>query len=59
VTLKIFNILGEEVVTLVSDGLSSGSYSYEWDASRLASGGYLYRLETEGFVETKKMILMK
>ena len=45
VTLKIFNILGEEVVTLVSDRLTTGSYSYEWDASNLASGVYLYRLE--------------
>jgi parallel beta-helix repeat protein len=59
VTLKIFNILGEEVTTLVSDRLSAGSYSYEWDASNLASGVYLYRLEAEGYVETKKMILMK
>ena len=59
VTLKIFNILGEEVTTLVSDRLSAGSYSYEWDANNLASGVYLYRLETQGFVETKKMILMK
>ncbi|UCF20293.1 MAG: T9SS type A sorting domain-containing protein [Gemmatimonadota bacterium] len=59
VTLKIFNILGEEVTTLVSEKLSTGSYIYEWDASNLASGVYLYRLEAEGFVETKKMMLMK
>jgi len=59
VTLKIFNMAGEEVVTLVSEKLSSGSYSYEWNASNLASGVYLYHLETEGFVETRKMILMK
>jgi hypothetical protein len=59
VTLKVFNILGEEVATLVSDRLSTGSYSYDWDASNLASGVYLYRLETGEYVETKKMILMK
>jgi bacillopeptidase F (M6 metalloprotease family) len=59
VTLKVFNILGEEVATLVSDRLSAGSYSYEWDASNLASGIYLYRLAAEGYVETKKMMLMK
>jgi flagellar hook assembly protein FlgD len=59
VNLKIFNILGEEVTTLVSDRLSAGSYSYEWDASNLASGVYLYCLETEGFSETRKMILMR
>ncbi len=53
------NILGEEVATLVSDRLSSGSYSYEWDASKLASGIYFYRLQAGSFVETKKMVLMK
>ena len=57
--LKVFNILGEEVATLVSGRISAGSYSYEWDASQLASGLYLYRLEAAGFVETKKMVLMK
>jgi len=59
VTLKVYNILGEEVAKLVSDRLSAGSYSYEWDASNLASGVYLYRLETEGLVKTRKLILMK
>jgi hypothetical protein len=74
VTLKIFNILGEEVTTLVSDRLNAGSYSYEWDASNLASGLYLYRLSTGSlttksghyvaaeagnFVETRKMVLMR
>ncbi|UCF65754.1 MAG: T9SS type A sorting domain-containing protein [bacterium] len=67
VTLKIFNILGEGVATLVSDRLSAGSYSYEWDASNLASGIYLYRLQAgdpsqsagQGYFETRKMILMR
>jgi hypothetical protein len=68
VTLQIFNILGEEVATLLSARLTgaagqasllSGSHSVEWDAAHLASGVYLYRLEAEGYVETKKMILMK
>jgi hypothetical protein len=59
VTLKIFNILGEEVATLVSDRLSAGSYSYKWDASNLASGVYLYRLEAGEYVETRKMVLMR
>jgi hypothetical protein len=59
VTLNIFNILGEEVATLVSDKLSAGSYSYEWEAPNMSSGVYLYRLETEEFVNTKKMILMR
>ena len=59
VTLKIFNILGEEVAMLVSDRLSTGSYSYEWDASNLASGVYLYRLQAGEYVETRKMVLMR
>jgi hypothetical protein len=59
VSLKIYNILGEEVITLVSERLSAGSYSYEWEASNLASGVYLYRLQTGDYVETKKMILMR
>ena len=59
VSLKVFNILGEEVATLLSASLHSGSYTYEWDASGLASGVYLYRLEAEGYVQTRKMILMK
>jgi hypothetical protein len=59
ISLKIYNLLGQEVTTLVSDRLTAGSYSYDWDASKVASGLYLYRLETEGYAETKKMILMK
>ena len=59
VTLKIFNILGEEVTTLLSASLLSGSYKYEWDASNLASGVYLYRLQAGDYVETRKMVLMK
>jgi hypothetical protein len=60
VTLKIFNPLGEELATLVSDDLPSGSYEYKWSRpAGLASGIYLYRLQTEEFVETRKMVLMK
>jgi hypothetical protein len=59
VSLKVFNILGEEVVTLVSYRLSAGSYSYEWDATNLASGVYLYRLQAGDYVETRKMVLMR
>jgi hypothetical protein len=59
VILKVFNILGEEVATLVSDRLNAGSYSYDWDASQMASGVYLYRLEAGEYIETRKMILMR
>lgn len=59
VTLKVFNILGEKVAVLVSRRLSAGSHSYKWDASNLASGIYLYRLQAGDYVEIRKMILMK
>lgn len=60
VTLKIFNILGEEVVTLVSERLPAGTYSYQWyRPAGMESGIYLYRLKAGNFVEIKKMILMK
>ncbi|MBN2366947.1 MAG: serine hydrolase [Calditrichaeota bacterium] len=59
VTLKILNVLAEEVETLVSDFLFSGSYEYQWDAGNMASGVYLYKLEAEEYVEIRKMILMR
>jgi glucuronoarabinoxylan endo-1,4-beta-xylanase len=59
VTLKVFNILGEEVATLLSASLLLGSHSVTWDASNLASGVYLYRLQAGDYVETRKMILMR
>ncbi len=60
VTLKIFNILGEEVATLLSERLSAGSYSYEWSRpAGIASGVYLYRLQAGDYIETRKMVLMR
>ena len=59
VTLKVFNVLGEEVATLVSERLTSGTYKYDWDASSLASGVYLYRIQAGAFQQIKKMILIK
>ena len=60
ITLKIYNILGQEVATLVSKKLISGSYKYTWDASGFASGIYYYMLTTEQeIVQTKKLILLK
>lgn len=59
VTLKIFNSLGEEIETLVSEELSLGNYKYDWSAVNFPSGIYFYKLQTENFVETKKMILLK
>ncbi|MBN2366002.1 MAG: T9SS C-terminal target domain-containing protein, partial [Calditrichaeota bacterium] len=59
VKLTIYNITGERIATLVNERKSAGSHSITFDASNLATGVYLYRLEAEGFVETKKMILMR
>ncbi len=59
VSLKIFNIIGQEVATLVNENLSAGNYSFNWNANDQPSGIYFYNLQTGKFVETKKMILLK
>jgi len=59
VTLKIYNTLGEEVATLVSEKLPAGKHQRVWDASGSASGVYLYRLQAGEFVQTKKLILVR
>jgi hypothetical protein len=58
VTLKIYNLLGEEVATLVAEQRLAGIHRLNWEARGLASGVYLYRLETEDFVQSKKLILL-
>ena len=59
VTLKIFDVLGREVTTLVNKEQSAGNYSVTFNASRLSSGIYFYRLIAGDYIQTKKMILMK
>jgi alpha-glucosidase (family GH31 glycosyl hydrolase) len=59
VRLKIFNVLGEEVYTLVDAEKPAGSYSVVWNASMLPAGVYFCRMETPLSVETKKAVLMK
>jgi len=59
VILKVYDVLGNEVATLVEEEQPSGSYEVEFDASGFASGLYLYRLQAGNFIETKKMILLK
>lgn len=59
VTLKIYNILGQEIKTLVSQTLPVGNYEYNWDAGDLSSGLYYYQLKTDDFNQVRKMILMK
>ena len=59
VQLKVYDILGSEVATLVNQEQSAGSYKIDFNASRLASGVYFYRLQAGSFVETKKMVILK
>jgi hypothetical protein len=59
VTLKIFNLLGQEVATLVNEQMKPGSYSYNFNASRLSSGVYFYNINAGSFIQTKKMLLLK
>ena len=59
VSLKVYDVLGSEVATLVNDEKPAGSYEVEFSATGLPSGIYFYKLQTESFIETKKMILLK
>ena len=59
VTLKVYNLLGQEVQTLVSKDLTSGSYTVDFNASKLTSGVYFYKLEANGYTDVKKMMLVK
>jgi hypothetical protein len=58
-TLKVFDVLGREVVTLVNGVETPGTHQVTWDASALTSGVYFYRLTTPAFTETKKLLLLK
>lgn len=59
VSLKIFNVIGQEVAALVNENLSAGQYTYQWNAKNQVSGIYFYNLTTDSFSETKKMILLR
>jgi len=67
VTLKIYDVLGKEIATLVNEGLSPGTYEVEWDGSNYPSGVYFYKLVVSGaeplitadYSETRKMVLVK
>ena len=59
VTLNVYDVLGNEVATLVNERKEEGRYEITFDASTLSSGVYIYQLRVNEFVDTKKMILMK
>ncbi|MEJ2196206.1 MAG: T9SS type A sorting domain-containing protein [Ignavibacteriaceae bacterium] len=59
VIIKVFDVLGNEVMNLVNEKKETGSYEVSLNLSNLPSGLYLYQLKVNGFVETRKMMLMK
>ena len=59
VSLKVFNVIGQEIVTLVDEDQKAGYRSIQWKPSNLASGVYFYRLEAGGFVASRKVLLLK
>ncbi len=58
-TLKVYNILGQEVATLLNGYEKSGAHQVLFDATRLSSGVYFYKLQSDIFVQSKKMVLLK
>jgi len=59
VTLKVYDVLGKEIAELVNETKEAGNYSVKFDASKLSSGMYIYKLTSDKFTEVKKMILVK
>jgi murein DD-endopeptidase MepM/ murein hydrolase activator NlpD len=59
VRLEVFNLLGQRVALLMNDRVQSGRHTVNFDAGHLSSGIYIYRLQAEGFSETRKMLLVK
>jgi hypothetical protein len=59
VSLKIFDLMGREVATLVNEERAAGFHTISWDASNLATGIYFYRLEVNGFTDVKKTLYLK
>jgi len=59
VTLKVYDILGNEIATIVNEEKQAGEYKVEFDGSKLSSGIYFYKLQSEDYSSTKKMILIK
>ncbi|MBT8379041.1 MAG: T9SS type A sorting domain-containing protein [Ignavibacteria bacterium] len=59
VTIKVYDVLGNEIATLVNNEKQAGSYEISWYSENLPSGVYFYRLQAGNFIDTKKMILLK
>jgi hypothetical protein len=59
VTLKVFDLIGREIETLVSEELTEGNHSYRWNAMNVPSGVYFYRLQAGLYSETKKLLILR
>jgi len=59
VQIKIFNVLGEEIRMLIEKEMQAGEHFVDFDASDLSAGVYIYRLEADGFIQNRKMVLIK
>ena len=59
VLLTVFDVTGKAVEVLVNNKLSPGSYEYVFDAGKQSSGVYFYRIQTDDYTETKRMLLVK
>jgi len=59
VSLKVYDVTGREVATVVSEKLAVGKYEINWNASGLGSGVYLYQLQTGKYTQTRKLILLR
>ncbi|TDI95309.1 MAG: T9SS type A sorting domain-containing protein [Caldithrix sp.] len=59
VTLKIYDVLGHHIETLVDNRITAGQHEVEWNATGIASGVYLYQLQTDRFIESKKLLVLK
>ncbi|MGD1046671.1 MAG: T9SS type A sorting domain-containing protein [Bacteroidota bacterium] len=59
VSLKIFDLIGREVATIISEEMLPGNYSRQWNAASMSSGVYFYRLQAGIYIETKKLILLR
>jgi len=59
VSLKIFDLIGREVATIVAEEMQAGNYTRQWNAKNIPSGVYFYRLQTRSYTETKKLVLLR
>ena len=59
VTLKVFDVLGREVTSLVNEVKQPGTYAVRWNASELGSGVYFYRLQAREYQQTKNLVLLR